>query len=200
MVWCGVVWCGVVWFVAYLTILLVVSVVVSVVALVVVVMIDADSSSDATSTAYIIPRDDGTVLLGGTFEVHNANLVPHPKTAQTIWERCQAISPTLAKLGTAATATTTATTNHHPTHHGYGMMMPAAAVLRHGVGLRPCRVGGMRLQAETRRTFVPLRVSLLSPISLSHPPCHTHPPCYTPRTPLPWTPRSDPPSSGGGCA
>lgn len=49
--------------------------------------------------SYIIPRDDGTVILGGTYEPHNANVVPHPETAKGIMERCRAISPSLAKMG-----------------------------------------------------------------------------------------------------
>jgi D-amino-acid oxidase len=61
------------------------------------------------------------VILGGTFEVHNTNTQPHPDTAKQILERCRAIAPHLVR-------------DLH--------------IIRHGVGLRPARQGGIRLETE----------------------------------------------------
>jgi D-amino-acid oxidase len=88
------------------------------------------SYANNTDAAYIIPRDDGSVLLGGTYEVCNANCIPNPEVARGILERCRLISPALAQMGNQV------------------------QVLRHGVGLRPSRRGGIRIEAEQHRLFL----------------------------------------------
>lgn len=84
--------------------------------------------NEGGGATYIIPRDDGTAILGGTFEVNNANLDPHPKTAKAILDRCCAVSPALARARQEG----------------------KLKVLRNGVGLRPYRAGGLRLEREKR--------------------------------------------------
>jgi glycine/D-amino acid oxidase-like deaminating enzyme len=81
--------------------------------------------------AYIIPRDDGTVLLGGTYEVHNANVKPSVETAKEIIQRCVEISPELKALE-----------------------QDGLQIIRHGVGIRPSRAGGIRIEAEEAPKFV----------------------------------------------
>lgn len=73
---------------------------------------------------YLIPRDDGTVLLGGTFEVYNSNPIPHRITALKIFERCKKYSKEFKDLSDFK-------------------------VLRDGVGLRPCRIGGPKIDVES---------------------------------------------------
>jgi glycine/D-amino acid oxidase-like deaminating enzyme len=82
-----------------------------------------------TDTAYIIPRDDGTTLLGGTFHAYNMSMTPHPGTAERIIEACRQISPAL-----------NATLAENP----------QAQIIRHGVGLRPFRCNGIRMECERR--------------------------------------------------
>lgn len=83
-------------------------------------------SDTGMETAYIIPHEDGTILLGGTFEVWNQNIIPHPHVADGIMKRCLAM-------------------NDNPVQEG------ELRVLRHGVGLRPFRVSGPRVEAELRQ-------------------------------------------------
>lgn len=74
---------------------------------------------------YLIPRQDGTILLGGTQQAYDANAEPHPEIAREILERCQRICPALRQVG------------------------DRAVVVRHGVGLRPVREGGVRLEVDS---------------------------------------------------
>ncbi|TPX60928.1 hypothetical protein PhCBS80983_g01418 [Powellomyces hirtus] len=73
---------------------------------------------------YIIPRDDGIVVLGGTYQANNDSLTPDPTTAASIVERCLAICPELVPNG------------------------KQLDVVNQKVGLRPTRVGGVRCDAE----------------------------------------------------
>ncbi|KAI8818528.1 D-amino-acid oxidase [Fimicolochytrium jonesii] len=75
---------------------------------------------------YIIPRDDGIVVLGGTYQADNHSLEADPKTADDIIERCLAICPELKPEG------------------------KSLEIVAHKVGLRPTRVGGTRCEAEWR--------------------------------------------------
>ncbi|KAJ9065818.1 hypothetical protein DSO57_1015646 [Entomophthora muscae] len=69
---------------------------------------------------YLIPRGDGTVVLGGTREANSKISNPDPATAQTILERCQEVTGGLGEF----------------------------RIIQHNVGFRPTREGGMRLSLE----------------------------------------------------
>jgi len=75
-------------------------------------------------TTYIIPRPDGTVILGGTFQPDNWELAVNHRTAQRIFERCIALTPEL-----------------RPSQ--------GTTIISHNVGLRPARKGGPRVEIET---------------------------------------------------
>ncbi|KAI9004969.1 FAD dependent oxidoreductase [Hyaloraphidium curvatum] len=66
---------------------------------------------------YVIPRDDGTAVLGGTYQARAEDLEPSAETADTILARCLEICPELQ----------------------------GCEVLDHRVGLRPTRIGGIRI-------------------------------------------------------
>ncbi|GBB90208.1 hypothetical protein RclHR1_01710008 [Rhizophagus clarus] len=83
------------------------------------------SQKDNTRT-YIIPREDGIVILGGTMDVNEYDGTPDPKTAESILNRCAELCPEL--------------------HQGKGLS--SLQIIRHIVGLRPSRKGGIRLEAE----------------------------------------------------
>ncbi|KAI9009480.1 hypothetical protein BC832DRAFT_590838 [Gaertneriomyces semiglobifer] len=74
---------------------------------------------------YIIPRDDGIVVLGGTYQANDDTLQPDPETSEAIIERCLSICPELKVNG-------------------------KLDIVKHKAGLRPTRVGGVRCEAEWR--------------------------------------------------
>lgn len=74
-------------------------------------------------TTYIIPRPDGSVILGGTFQHDNWDLSVDHKTARRIFERCTTFHPAL-------------------------LPSRGARVISHNVGLRPARRGGPRVEIE----------------------------------------------------
>ncbi|RKP04717.1 hypothetical protein THASP1DRAFT_33480 [Thamnocephalis sphaerospora] len=76
---------------------------------------------------YAIPRDDGTVVLGGTYQHHNSNINPDPATAERIIKSATTVFPELINPNTGK-----------------------VDIICHAVGLRPSRVGGVRLEAETK--------------------------------------------------
>ncbi|MFD7964888.1 NAD(P)/FAD-dependent oxidoreductase [Streptomyces zaomyceticus] len=78
------------------------------------------TSADAGSseTTYFFPQP-GRLVLGGTAEEGDERLVPDPATAAAIVARCARVRPEIA----------------------------GARVLGHRVGLRPARVGGVRIEA-----------------------------------------------------
>eukprot|EP00158_Paraphelidium_tribonemae_P003403 Partr_v1_DN26099_c4_g2_i1_m731 putative D-aminoacid oxidase len=76
--------------------------------------------------AYIVPRQDGTVLLGGTYDVDTYNATPSSETAERIFKRCQRLSPQLRNIKD----------------------LSQLKVVRHGVGVRPHRSGGPRVEME----------------------------------------------------
>ncbi|CAB4487008.1 FAD dependent oxidoreductase [Rhizophagus irregularis] len=86
------------------------------------------SHEDNTRT-YIIPREDGEVILGGTLDVNEIDGTPDPKTAESILNRCAKLCPEL--------------------HQGKGLS--SLQIIRHTVGLRPARKDGIRLEAEISR-------------------------------------------------
>ncbi|KAI8835327.1 D-amino-acid oxidase [Chytridium lagenaria] len=86
---------------------------------------------------YVIPREDGIVILGGTYQAHNGNLEPDMKTAQGIMDRCIAICPELAPNG----------------------KLPE--IIEHSVGLRPTREGGVRFDAQYEKTSTGREILLI---------------------------------------
>ncbi|RIA89424.1 hypothetical protein C1645_824881 [Glomus cerebriforme] len=78
---------------------------------------------------YIIPREDGEVILGGTSDVNEYDGTPDPKTAELILNRCVKLCPEL--------------------HQGKGLS--SLQIIRHTVGLRPSRKDGIRLETEIRK-------------------------------------------------
>lgn len=82
----------------------------------------------------MIPRPDGTVILGGTFQPDNWDTSVNHKTAQGIFERCAALDPGLS-------------------------LSRGTEVLSHNVGLRPARRGGPRVEVENMQ--LPLENDLI---------------------------------------
>ncbi|KAJ3036291.1 hypothetical protein HDV00_002948 [Rhizophlyctis rosea] len=78
----------------------------------------------ADDFSYVIPRGDGTVVLGGTYEANNSDLQPDETVTRRIIERCVALVP---EVGNSA---------------------QEVEVICSKVGLRPTRVGGVRLDYE----------------------------------------------------
>lgn len=76
--------------------------------------------SDCT---YIIPRPDGSVILGGTFQSDCWETAVNHQTARDIFERCAALEPAL-------------------------LPSRGTTILSHNVGLRPARKGGPRVEVE----------------------------------------------------
>jgi len=92
--------------------------------------------------AYVIPRPDGTVTLGGTFQEGNADLTVDLDTARAIYERCTALVPELK-------------------------VESGAKIISHNVGLRPGRRGGPRVELETVQ--LPLEDMLVPDYGLPRP-------------------------------
>ncbi|MFJ2784674.1 FAD-dependent oxidoreductase [Streptomyces sp. NPDC093249] len=76
------------------------------------------AKAEATGTTYFFPQP-GRLVLGGTAEEEDERLVPDQVTAAAIVARCARVRPEIA----------------------------GARVLGHRVGLRPTRVGGVRIEA-----------------------------------------------------
>ncbi|TPX37025.1 hypothetical protein SmJEL517_g00821 [Synchytrium microbalum] len=79
-------------------------------------------------TTYIISRNDGTVILGGTYQQNNGNLEPDWGIAERIIQRCVAVCPELAGPD------------------------GKVEVVEHKVGLRPTRKGDVRVEPEMVKT------------------------------------------------
>ncbi|KAL7749386.1 hypothetical protein RI367_005257 [Sorochytrium milnesiophthora] len=79
--------------------------------------------------SYVIPRDDGVVVLGGTFQPHNDNTTPDKQTGEEIIKRCVNMCPQLLRWP--------------------GDKLD---IVGHRAGLRPTRIGGVRIEAESRGT------------------------------------------------
>ncbi|CAG8479004.1 3110_t:CDS:2 [Ambispora leptoticha] len=78
---------------------------------------------------YLIPRDDGQVILGGTFQPNDYNSEPDEKVAREIIQKCDELCPELT--------------------HGKGIR--SLEITSHNVGLRPSRKGGIRIETEYRK-------------------------------------------------
>ena len=80
---------------------------------------------------YIIPRpSEGHVILGGTFLPNVYSTLPDMKTAERILKNAYKLCPALSN----------------------GQGWEKIEVLKHNVGLRPCREGGARIELEERVT------------------------------------------------
>lgn len=82
---------------------------------------------DSTWT-YIIPRNDGTVICGGTVDLDNKSTAPDKEIAQDIMNRVYELCPGIT--------------------HGKGP--DAFDIIAHNVGFRPARKDGIRLEKETK--------------------------------------------------
>ncbi|CAG8622916.1 15604_t:CDS:10 [Funneliformis mosseae] len=82
-------------------------------------------AANGGEVTYAIPHDDGEVILGGTYDEHKYSTDIDYNTAKGIIQRCLATRPDI--LPNDQTQLT---------------------IKRHGVGLRPCRKGGVRIEAE----------------------------------------------------
>ncbi|KAI9300428.1 hypothetical protein BJ944DRAFT_273065 [Cunninghamella echinulata] len=78
---------------------------------------------DDRGITYIIPRNDGTIILGGTSQKNDFNPKVDKDIAESILKRTQEICPELFNNG-------------------------PLTILRHSVGLRPTRVGGVRIENQ----------------------------------------------------
>lgn len=91
-------------------------------------LLDPDDTTQrqeaAQKFAYIIPRQSGACILGGTFEEDNWNMEVDPRTTEEITKRCLEICPELKIDG------------------------EPLQIVCSNVGLRPTRHGGIRLEAE----------------------------------------------------
>lgn len=91
-------------------------------------MIATSGTDDGeTEMAYIMQRAvGGGTILGGTYDVGNWESVPDPNIAIRIMQRAVRVAPGLAG----------------------GKGVEGLSIIRHGVGLRPCRKGGVRIEEE----------------------------------------------------
>ncbi|KAI9596748.1 hypothetical protein BDF19DRAFT_436649 [Syncephalis fuscata] len=76
---------------------------------------------------YVIPRNDGIVVLGGTYQSYNCDPNPDPKIASKIMEHAVSRLPDLVDPKTGK-----------------------LDVVKHAVGMRTTRVGGIRIEAEKK--------------------------------------------------
>ncbi|CAG8629444.1 12171_t:CDS:10 [Acaulospora morrowiae] len=74
---------------------------------------------------YVVPRDNGEVVLGGTYGQHDYSITPDADIANDIIARCISTRPDLLPKGETK-----------------------LKIIRHGVGLRPVRKNGIRIETE----------------------------------------------------
>lgn len=93
------------------------------------VMLTISGTDDGDDeVCYIMKRAaGGGTILGGTYQKGKSESQPDPNTALRIMKRAVAICPALV---------------------GKGQGVEGLDVIRHGVGLRPLRTGGVRLEKE----------------------------------------------------
>ncbi|KAJ3135941.1 hypothetical protein HK100_002254 [Physocladia obscura] len=89
---------------------------------------DMAQSEETSKVTYVIPREDGLVILGGTYQKNNFNMNVDLQTAQEIMDRCVAVCPELVVNGKL------------PEVHD------------HVVGLRPARYGDCRVDSQYLKT------------------------------------------------
>lgn len=78
---------------------------------------------------YVIPRADGTVVLGGTMQKNQSDAQPDEATAKDIYRRVKALAPHITKE------------------------LEPLEIVRHSVGLRPTRVEGPRIENQVYSKF-----------------------------------------------
>nr|KAJ3412572.1 hypothetical protein HK105_002308 [Polyrhizophydium stewartii] len=92
--------------------------------------------TDNESSTYVIPRNDGTCVIGGTFIEGDSDMTVRSSTFHAFLGRTAAIHPQIAAWRD---------------HHGVRPGNDDAGVSAHTVGLRPARRGGVRIDAEHKR-------------------------------------------------
>ncbi|KAK7439374.1 hypothetical protein VKT23_017597 [Stygiomarasmius scandens] len=99
-----------------------------------------DELGDEAGITYIIPRADGSVIVGGTF--HEDDWYPHPRPqiAKRILERAVKFYPQLAPPEVREAK--------EKESKEVGLEDVQGLVIENGVGLRPGRKGGIRLEME----------------------------------------------------
>ncbi|KAJ5165832.1 hypothetical protein N7492_006128 [Penicillium capsulatum] len=92
-------------------------------------MVSVSGTDDGDDEAlYIMTRAaGGGTILGGSYQKHNWDALPDPNLATRIMKRAIAASPSLV---------------------GKGQGIEGLDIIRHGVGLRPLRDGGPRIERE----------------------------------------------------
>ncbi|KAG8894217.1 hypothetical protein FRC01_013111, partial [Tulasnella sp. 417] len=106
------------------------------------------SNPETGESTYLIPRSNGDVVLGGTFQAGNWDVSPDPGIARRILERCLTYCPELATQPPQAASTSTTSSNTPTTITTATPDISTIKVLRHNVGLRPARTGGARVEKE----------------------------------------------------
>ncbi|KAJ1962645.1 hypothetical protein IWQ62_003462 [Dispira parvispora] len=92
----------------------------------------------ASQVAYVIPRGDGTVIIGGTMEKYSEDTTVHPKTTDYILRMAVQLCPELVR-DTSPPGTMDLNAQ---------MEGVRRAVVRTNVGFRPARLGGTRVALE----------------------------------------------------
>ncbi|CAE6339494.1 unnamed protein product [Rhizoctonia solani] len=92
------------------------------------------SETAKSHISYIIPRQSGDVIIGGTYEENDWYARPRESTIDDIITRCLALSPLIAPAGARVHGRT-------PT-----IADVRSIIVESGVGLRPARKGGVRLE------------------------------------------------------
>ncbi|CAG8818848.1 23900_t:CDS:2, partial [Racocetra persica] len=82
-------------------------------------------NGEPKTVTYIIPRENGNVILGGTLEENNPSTDIDHNLAGKIIQRCLATRPDLLPKD-----------------------QTELTIIGHRAGLRPCRKGGVRIEAE----------------------------------------------------
>ena len=100
---------------------------------------------DGTAVAYIIPRQSGAVILGGTLDANDWEAKPREETARAIMKRCLAL-----------------TTDLLPPHKRENGTIDDLEVIEYGAGLRPTRQGGVRLDTTYLELSGGRRVPIVS--------------------------------------
>ncbi|KAJ7118010.1 hypothetical protein C8R43DRAFT_1099238 [Mycena crocata] len=98
---------------------------------------------DDEMISYVIPRHNGNIVLGGTLNVDDWFPLPRPETKLAIMEKALALWPEIAPPE--------ARTDRNPT---VGDLYPI--IVEDGLGLRPHRKDGIRLEVEANAARAPV--------------------------------------------
>lgn len=110
-------------------------------------MCDSSGTDDGDDeVCYVMQRPaGGGTLLGGSYQVDKWDSVPDPNLSLRIMKRAVELCPSLLLSSSSSSSTKTSTTN---TSGGGRVGVEGLDVIRAGVGLRPVREGGVRLEKE----------------------------------------------------